>query len=317
METQINPSMGLGRANSGAKDFFINLGAIIALGVVVGNLISLLFTAINKTYPVTTGYNYYGSYSISWPVASLIVFFPIFILLMWLLEKGYAVEPEKRNIGIRKWLTYITLFLAGLAFAIDLIYVLYYFIDGQEMTAGFILKALTVLVVSLAVFFYYISDILGRLNPMSRKVWTGVALVIILGSIIWGFSVLGSPRTQRLYKYDEQKINDLQSFQNEIEIYFGAFGSLPDSLESLEISRHFFLNKDPQNDKLYEYKKTSNLSYELCAEFNKTSDANSQSSLTAPVKYPSGTVSWVHKAGRYCFAQTINPNLYSKPIPIR
>ena len=193
METQTKTS---------AKDFFINLGAIVALGVFVGNLISLLFTVINKAYPTTTSYSYsyYGSYSISWPVASLIIVFPIYILLMWLMEREYTKEPEKRYVGIRKWLTYITLFLAGFATTGDLITVLYYFIDGQEMTTGFIMKVLSVLVVALAVFFYYISDIMGKLNVMSRKVWTLVSLLIIAGVIVWGFSVLGSPRTQQLLK---------------------------------------------------------------------------------------------------------------------
>ncbi len=91
METQTN-----GRA----KDVFINLGAIIALYTLVISLINLLFTVINTAYPqITNGYSYMGSSSISWPVATLIIFFPIFILLMWLQEKEYAVSPEKQNSG--------------------------------------------------------------------------------------------------------------------------------------------------------------------------------------------------------------------------
>jgi len=91
METQESQT----QSKTTAKDFFINLGAIVALGFFVGNLISLLFTIINKAYPLTTGYDYYGSSSISFPVAALIIFFPVYLLLMWLLERGYAQEPEK------------------------------------------------------------------------------------------------------------------------------------------------------------------------------------------------------------------------------
>jgi hypothetical protein len=90
-------------SKTSAKDFFINLGAIVALAFFVGNLINLLFTIINKAFPLTTGFNYNGSSSISFPVAALIIFFPVYILLMWLLEKDYVLEPEKRNVGIRKW----------------------------------------------------------------------------------------------------------------------------------------------------------------------------------------------------------------------
>jgi hypothetical protein len=103
---------------SNAKDFFINLGAIVGLYTVVYSLVDLLFTVINKAYPqISNGYDYAVSQSISWPVSILIIFFPIFILLMWLLEKEYKKFPEKQNAGVHRWLTYITLFISGLVIA--------------------------------------------------------------------------------------------------------------------------------------------------------------------------------------------------------
>ena len=74
------------KPKASAKDFFLNLGAIVALGTVVGYFIDLLFTIIDKAYPVINSYTYYGSYSISWPVATLIIFFSLYVLLMCLLE---------------------------------------------------------------------------------------------------------------------------------------------------------------------------------------------------------------------------------------
>ena len=123
-----------------AGDFLLNLGAIIALYTVVSFLLALIFTVINKAYPkITNGYDYYYSQSISWPVSILIVLFPIFAVIMWFLEKSYTQDPEKRNIGIHKWLAYITLFIGGIVLIGDLITVLYYFIDGQELTVCFLL----------------------------------------------------------------------------------------------------------------------------------------------------------------------------------
>ena len=64
----------------GAKDFFINLGASVALYTVFITLINLLFTIINRIYPqIIEGYTYSGSGTISWPVAVLVIFFPILI----------------------------------------------------------------------------------------------------------------------------------------------------------------------------------------------------------------------------------------------
>lgn len=297
---------------SGAKDFFINLGAIVALYTLVYNLISLLFTVINKAYPqITNGYDYMGSTSISWPVATLVIFFPIFILLMWLLEREYKANPEKQSSGIHKWLTYITLFIAGLTIAGDLITVLYYFIDGQELTTGFLLKVLVLLVIAVAVFAYYLSDVLGKLTAKSRNIYRVVALLIIIGSVVWGFSVLGSPRTQQLFKYDEQKVNDLQSMNSEIQNYFYDKKVLPQSLSEISNSNYYISSLiDKQNSKPYEYIKTNDTSYQLCAEFNKDSkEATTPNIYARPIGYPS----WTHSAGHYCFTETVTPNTYTNP----
>ena len=298
------------KPKTSAKDFFLNLGAIISLFTIAGYLVNLLFTVINKAYPLTTGYNYYGSSSISWPVATLIIFFPIYILLMWLLEQGYSVEPERRNTGVRKWLTYLTLFLAGLSIAGDLVTVIYYFIDGQDITTGFILKVLSVLVVALTIFFYYISDVLGKLTSMSRKVWVGVAIFIILVSIAWGFSVLGSPRTQQLLKYDEQKVMTLTNMKNDIDNYYFEKKILPDAISELPNGNYYLTGNDPQTQKPYEYKKTSATTYSLCADFNKPSP---------PIYSDRGVVLklgvelWIHPAGYHCFNEIIYPNRYPNP----
>ncbi|MFZ2620908.1 MAG: DUF5671 domain-containing protein [Minisyncoccia bacterium] len=303
------------QSKNNAKDFFLNLGATVALYTTVGSLINLLFSVINSAYPqITNGYDYYGSQSISWPVAILVIFFPIFILLMWIIAKDYVANPERRGTGIHKWLTYITLFIAGLAMAGDLITILYYFIDGQELTTGFLLKIFVLLVIAGSVFAYYISDIRNKLNEKSRMMWRSFALAIVLGSIVWGFSVLGSPRTQRLYKYDEQKINDLTNINSQIEMYYTTKGVLPNSLNDVAGVSYSIIPVDLQTTKSYQYEKTGNTTYKLCAEFNKaTPDATQPNIYARPIGY----VSWAHPVGNYCFELTINPNMYSKPVPIR
>lgn len=295
-----------------AKDFFLNLGAMVGLYVTVVALLNLLFTVINYAFPkITNSYQYY-SQSISLPVATLIIFFPIFILLSWILEKEYKHDSDKRNLAIRKWLSFITLFVAGGALAGDLVTIIYYFLDGQEMTAGFILKFVAVLIVSAMIFVYYISDIRGKTSGFSRKIWLVAASCLLLASIIWGFSVLGSPQNQRLLKYDEQKISNLTEINYQIENYWTEKSVLPDSLADLSGANEYFVAPtDPQNNSEYVYKKTGALSYEICATFNKASRGlENEKNIPAVSK---GT-SWNHPAGDYCFKETINPSLYSKTI---
>ena len=233
---------------------------------------------------------------------------------MWLLEKGYKIEPERRNLGIRKWLSYITLFLAGLATAGDLVTVLYYFLDGQDLTTGFLLKVLSVLIVALGVFMYYISDIRGKLNSSSRKIWSIVTFIVIVSSILWGFSVLGSPRSQRLVKYDEVKVMDLQNITNAIQSYYSVNGNLPKDFVEISTLNYGVKQIDPQTQKPYEYIVKSKTQFDLCAEFNTESNKDDLASMT----YPYGGTSWLHSVGRHCFSQSINPEMYStKPLPVR
>jgi hypothetical protein len=302
------------KPKTNAKDFFLNLGAFGLLYTLVGNLIGLLFTVINTAYPkILNGYNYYGSSSISWPVATLIVLLPIFVLLMYFLEREYRVDPDMQNTLIHRGFTYITLFVSGCIIAGDLVTVVYYFIDGQELTTGFFLKVLVLLVISSGLFIYYISDLRKKLTRNSRIVWRIIAGVIVIGSIIWGFAVLGSPRTQRLIKYDEQKVNDLQSLSGQITSYHSNMGTLPNTLDEMANGNYYFPKVDPQSQKPYEYLKTSDTTYNLCAEFNKASD---KKNTNVPIYVNYGIASWIHPIGHYCFNESVRPNNISpKPMP--
>lgn len=299
-----------------AKDFFLNLGVIVALYTSSIALLTLVFTVINRAYPKISG-NFNGSESISLPVSILLIFFPIFVFLVWFLEKSYRTEPEKKHLTVKKWLNYLTLFVSGVAMAVDLVMVIFYFIDGQELTTGFVMKILAVFVVTLAIFVYFISDIKEKLNSKSRKIWGAVAVIVVLGSVIWGFSVLGSPRTQRLYKYDNQKVNDLSNINNEISNYYSTKGVLPENLTQLSTGYAFPVLQDMQTQKPYEYEKTGNLTYKLCAEFNFESTKEKNGSISYPMYGRDGFVYWNHQAGRHCFEQTINPNSYTKSIIVK
>lgn len=292
-----------------AKDFFLNIGAIIALYTVIFSLLNLLFTIIDTAYPPGTSSYYYSSASnISWPVSILIIFFPILIILMWVLEKQFTIEPEKKNLPMRKWLSYITLFAAAAILAGDLVTILYSFLNGDELTAGFVLKIASVFVVSGCVFLYYLSDIRDRLTSTSRKVWRAVTTIVVIGSVIWGFSVIGSPWTQRGIKYDQQKVRDLQNLDYSIRNYYEKNTALPLKLLDLSNENIYYTEPtDKQLSKPYEYQKTSENTYQLCADFNIDSKYDRNTSIY-PARPGSSLYSsspWNHPAGHYCFSENL------------
>ncbi len=311
MEPITQPNM---QPRSHAKDVFLNLASMITLYSAAAALLNLLFTVINKAFPqVIQYYSYYSTSSISFPVATLIIVFPLYILFMWLIERDLVGSLEGRGSGIRKWLIYITLFISGGLVVGDLVAVVYYFIDGQELTSGFLLKVLSILVVAGAVFWYYITDIRNKLSSSLRKVSAIVAMIFVVLAIIVGFMVIGSPRTQRLAKYDQQRVVDLQSINQSIVYYYQMNASLPSTLNELSTSGNYsVVPVDPETSQPYEYTLIgqSAKAYELCATFNtSTVDKNGTPSRVG-MEY---LTAWNHPEGRFCFSQSIPLSGYMKP----
>jgi hypothetical protein len=299
------------------RDFFLHLLTVIFLYISAGALLMLAFRVINTVYPKVAQYSYQPS--ISWQVATLIIVFPLFLLLSWVIQRDYKKHPDKKNLAFRKWLIYITLFVTALALVGDLVTVLYYFLDGQDLTAGFLLKALAVLVVAGGIFKYYIFELAGWYKKSKNMLFAIGSAVLVLAMIIWGFSVMGSPQTQRMVRYDQMKVDHLNQIQSQIVGYYQQKQVLPESLTLLnDPISSFMLPKDPQTNTEYIYQKTGNLSFKLCADFNRESKANGQNeSIAMPIGFDARNANWQHGAGEVCFDRTIDPDLYpplNKPI---
>src|SRR3989344_7153913 len=282
-----------------AKDFFLHIAVIAFLYTGIVALLNILFRVINVAFPQVTQYGYYGSTSISLPVATLIVAFPLFLFLANVLRKGYAEEPSRKDYPVRKWLIYITLFIAGGVLAGDLVILIYYFLDGQEMTTAFLLKILSVLIVIGCVFGYYMDDLKDRLTGARRNIWRLVGTVLVIGSIVAGFGVVGTPQSRRMLRYDSQKVSDLQSIQWQIVNYWQQKGVLPVTLTNLQDPISGFISPiDPQTKGSYEYKKTGTLAFDLCAEFNKSTQTTNGYMTRIAYPEPIGKLneSWQHEA---------------------
>lgn len=144
------------------KDVFLHLLAIVTLYMSAGSFTALIFQYIGVLLPDPLEFNQYAltsAYSsIRFSIASLIVVFPLYLWTSWFLNKTYLKNPSKRNLRIRKWLIYFTLFVAALIIAGDLIALINNLLSG-ELTTRFLLKVLTVLFVAGSVFGYYFWDL--------------------------------------------------------------------------------------------------------------------------------------------------------------
>jgi len=143
-----------------AREAFIYLVVFVTLGVSAFHFGSLLFELIERAYPdVADGVpDEFSLVAIRQAIAALIVAFPIYLLLSWRLSTSIKRDPTKRSSKIRKWLTYMTLFIAASVLVGDFTTVVYNLLSG-EVTIRFLLKALTVLVIAGLIFGYYLWDL--------------------------------------------------------------------------------------------------------------------------------------------------------------
>lgn len=295
------------------KDFFVQFGALITLYISAGALLTLAFSLINRVFPDALDYGYYYSDSVysagmRFAIASLVIIFPTYLILLWLINKDSKVNPEKKNLGLRRWLTYVTLFVSAALALGDLVTLLNYFLGG-EITTRFILKVLAVIIVAAGVFLYYFSDLRKTID--TRKTYSIFAIsaaVVVAATIVWGFSVMGLPQSQRDTQLDLSRVYDLQNIQSEISYYYQQKGTVPAELSDLIDSLSSYeLPVDPETKQQYSYEKNSATGFKLCANFSTSDKDKPVSGLEAA---PVSNDNWQHDSGQYCFVREIDPDLY-------
>jgi len=297
---------------------------MIAFYWAVISFIFLIFNYIDYTFPVPLSYTPSDPYSsgVGHEMASIIVMLPIYMLLMWVIRADIKHDHTKKNIWVRRWALILTLFVTGIAIAVDLITVLTTFLNGESFTTSFLLKALLILLVAAAVFMHFIADFWGyweEYPERKRSVAIGVG-VLAVAAIVSGFFIIGTPTQARLYREDEQRVNDLRMIQADIVNYWQQNGKLPTNLTQIgQPLTGNALPVDEVTSQPYQYTVVSKTAFKLCATFNSATApyAITQDELSVPVAAYSQPDSWYHDAGNQCFLRNINAEQYPriKPAP--
>lgn len=144
-----------------AREAFLYLVLFSTLYISAFNLGGLLFQLINMAFPdpaapaaAVEGIRE----AIRWSISFLVVAFPVFLYVARLTGRETRLDPSKRASKVRRWLTYITLFVAGSVLVGDVTSLVYSLLGG-ELTVHFVLKVTTIAVIAGAVFGYYLRDL--------------------------------------------------------------------------------------------------------------------------------------------------------------
>ncbi len=298
------------------KDVFLHLFNILTFYISVIALIALYLQYISALFPDALNFYFTGlADRVRWFASLLIIAVPAYLLTSWFLARDLNLNPKKRDLKLRHWLIYFTLFIAAVTIIVDLVTLVNNFLGG-ELTIQFFLKILVVLVLAAAVFGYHFWD-LKRQNLQSQtpKILAWTVVVVVLLSIILGFFIIGTPQAQRQRRFDEQRVQNLQLLQSQLINYWVQKESLPQELIQLEDSiSGFVLPHDPESAVAYEYQVVNPLAFELCATFTTISDDFGRGSFKPAIQpvapYEAFGQNWDHQAGRVCFLRTIDPELY-------
>jgi hypothetical protein len=143
-----------------AREVFLYLIMFSALYCCSYHVGSLFFDSVNLYFPDAVADKSYGvnyQESIRLSISALVVSLPVFFFTFNAIQRTITKNPVLRNSRPRKWLTYLTLFIASIALMIDGGTLVYHVLSG-ELTARFILKVLIIVIIAGGNFFYFLND---------------------------------------------------------------------------------------------------------------------------------------------------------------
>jgi hypothetical protein len=293
------------RLSLSAREAFQHLVLFATLYIFTFDVGALLFVLIElRLRDVALDYGAVAPSMLRWSTAGAVTALPIFLWMNRLVERALVRDPEKRASGVRRWLTYLTLFVAALVLIGTFSTVVSNMLAG-ELSLRFVLKSLVVFAIAGVVFGHYLlglrrEEAEADARPRAAS-WLGRAGVAAAAlAIVAGLFAGGAPRQARLRQLDERRLNDLLELDRNVQLYFVTHRTLPRTLDQLDPSAIGAVAlADPATGVRYGYDVVDSLTYRLSAGF-----------ATADTLRPDGgTVarSWRHRAGQQWFTRTVAP----------
>jgi hypothetical protein len=144
-----------------AREAFMYLVLFGTLYLSACHLGNLLVLFINQAFPdpaASAEAVQYAREAMRWSVSYLIIAFPVFLYVSRLVGRAIRLAPTKRASKVRRWLTYLTLFIAAAVLTGDGVTMIYNVLSG-ELSVRFVLKVLSVGMIAGSIFGYYLSDL--------------------------------------------------------------------------------------------------------------------------------------------------------------
>jgi hypothetical protein len=273
-----------------AFHLFLYLSSFFSLGFLIGGLLTTLFQFVNKFIPDSAfGKDVFAvsafddaslKVGISMLLIASLVYFTTAYLINKKLEKG-EIRPDS---VVRKFITYIALFVL-VAISIGSLATLFYNYLTGELTGNSFGKIIAFFAVNGFFASFYFWEIRRKdfLDKRFKDLYF-IALGVVALAFVFGIVVSDSPRVTREKKIDQSVVSEMQMMNSNIEIFFSNNNRLPKA-DEIEKSAKFAV----------EYSIKTEKTYELCGEF-----------LQAKESVNFFDKQWNHPAGKHCFTLNID-----------
>jgi hypothetical protein len=135
---------------------------------------------------------------------------------------------------------------------------------------------------------------------LAKRLFLVAAIAAVCVSVAVGLKLLGSPSEERARKLDDRRVEDLQRLATAVDLYRSRAGHLPSSLEEVRRDLPNDMSRDPVTEQPYGYRLISVDKYELCADFQRASEAD-RGYGGYDYGGSAGMGFWSHPAGHRCF----------------
>ncbi len=294
-----------------AQQAFYYLTSFFALALVASGVGSLMYELIEFYYPQETGYGGFSQSTVRFGISTLVIAAPIYYFVTRFINRSISKKDLDADSGVRRWLTYIVMFIAVAVTLGDLIAVLNEYLDGT-ITIRFLLKALTIFTIAGGIFLYYFLDMNNKSDTIrcrKNNIWGVVYWVAVLVPLVWAFTIFETPTEARQRQIDENIIRELQNVHYSVESYASTNNQLPASFGILMSKpAQYGQNIDTRLLEKYgfEYRRVSTREYELCATFERD---NTHDKEMTGYGYGDWNQQWEHPLGRHCFSFEIARNV--------
>ncbi|MFZ5806869.1 MAG: DUF5671 domain-containing protein [Verrucomicrobiota bacterium] len=295
------------KASVSPREAFLYLLLFSSLFLWIFSLGSLYFDFINVLLPLSNESADYFTYSLRYGVAMLVIAFPVYLFTENVIQKDLVRNPARGIAPVRRWLTYLTLFVATLTLVGDAVALIVRFLEG-EITLRFFLKVAVIAGLASGVFAYLFRTLASTevsrevtsipVLKHTKKLLTMIVIIVCVTSIY----ITGGPLQARLVSQDNQRENDVRDIYYRVQNYYTREEKLPETLADCDINPSSFIQnkKDPITGAPYSYQKVDDSKFQISAKFNLKSKESSSRGKNLYWR-PQDRDFWNHDAGWHTF----------------